>query len=269
MKQANQLDKILSHALLRALDRKAVANIPQMERRAAARTARGFTSALRRAAVKGPAVIAELKKASPSKGVIREHYEPVPLALSFEQGGAAALSVLTDEEFFQGSLADLEAVSNVVSIPVLRKDFIVDPFQVLEAKAAGADAILLIVAAHVDEDLAELGREAKRWGLDVLCETHNREEVERAIKLGFTTIGVNSRNLKTLAVDPEVLIDLVGRLPHNVVRVAESGIGNYEEIARLMEAGYDAFLVGEALMRQPEPAAQLALLLDREYASEA
>jgi indole-3-glycerol phosphate synthase len=265
---ANQLDKILSHSLLRALDRKAVADIPHMERMALGRTARGFTAALKSAASRGPAVIAELKKASPSKGVIREHYEPVVLARAFEAGGAACLSVLTDEEFFQGSLADLEAVSQAVSIPILRKDFIVDPFQVLEAKAAGADAILLIVAAHTDGDLLELAREARRWGLDVLCETHDPEEIVRAVNLGFDTIGVNSRDLRTFVTDPQRLLDMVRLLPHHVVRVAESGIGNFEEIERLMDAGYDAFLVGEALMRQPEPAAQLALLLDREYASE-
>ena len=262
---ATQLDQILSHALLRALERKAVADLREMERKAAARTARGFAAALRTAAKRGPAVIAELKKASPSKGLLRAEFHPVPLARSLMAGGAAALSVLTDEEFFQGSLGDLTAVSEVSKIPVLRKDFIVDPFQVLEAKAAGADAILLIVAAHTDADLAALGSEAGRWGLDVLCEAHTREEIERAVQLGFTTIGVNSRDLKTLAVHPANLDELAQYLPDGVLRVAESGIRNRGDIERLAAAGYHAFLVGETLMRQPDPGAQLAVLLDRNY----
>lgn len=268
MDMLTELDKFCSHALLRALDRKAVANIPQMERKAAGRTARGFAKALRTAATKGPAIIAELKKASPSKGVIREHYEPVVLAKAFEAGGAACLSVLTDEEFFQGKLADLEAVSAVVNIPIIRKDFIVDPFQILEAKASGADAVLLIVAALADEDLKELHGVANDLGLDVLCETHNLEEIKRAIDLGFGNIGVNSRDLKTLKVDTQRLFDMASALPERVLRVAESGIRNLEDVEKLMDAGYDAFLIGEALMRQPEPAAQLAVLLDTEYASE-
>jgi indole-3-glycerol phosphate synthase len=264
----NQLDVISSHALLRALDRKAVANIREMERKAASLTTRGWAQALRDASVKGPAIIAELKKASPSKGVIRPNYDPVALAKSFEAGGATCLSVLTDEEFFQGSLAHLEAVRAVVKIPILRKDFIVDPFQILEAKAAGADAILLIVASHTDADLKYLHAEANRWGLDCLCETHDRDEIKRALDLGFGNIGVNSRDLKTMAVDTQRLFDMVSALPEGVLRVAESGIRNFEDVEKLMAAGYDAFLIGEALMRQPEPAAQLAVLLDTEYASE-
>ncbi len=264
----DQLEVISSHALIRALERKAVANIPEMERRAAARRAKGWAAALRSAATKGPAIIAELKKASPSKGLIRENYNPVALAKSFEAGGAACLSVLTDEEFFQGSLADLIAVREAVNIPLLRKDFIVDPFQILEAKAAGADAILLIVATHTDADLKELHEEANRWGLDVLCETHTLDEIKRAVDLGFHTIGVNSRDLKTMTVHTQRLYEMVSALPERVLRVAESGIGSLEEVEKLMKAGYDAFLIGEALMRQPEPAAQLAVLLDTEYASE-
>ena len=265
---ANRLDEILAHALLATLARKDVADIGAMERRANAVRARGFRANLRRVAESGPAIIAECKKASPSKGVIRQEYDPASFARAFELGGAAAISVLTDEEFFQGSLTHLEAVSAAVNIPVLRKDFIVDPFQVLEAKAAGADAILLIVAAHKDEDLVELAAEARRWGLDVLCETHDREEIERAVALGFDTIGVNSRNLKTLTVDPQTLVEMVSYLPENVIRVAESGIAHAEDIERLMAAGYDAFLIGETLMRQPDPGATLALLLDRQYVSE-
>ncbi len=214
----------------------------------------------------GPAIIAELKKASPSKGLIRESFNPATLACALEMGGAAALSVLTDVDFFQGSLAYLQAASDVVQIPVLRKDFLYDPFQVLEAKAFGADAILLIVAAHNDEDLKMLAAEAQRWGLDVLCETHDREEIDRAVQLGFDTIGVNSRNLKTLEVSPEILLELAEYLPAEAVRVAESGICGAEDLERLGQAGYGAFLVGEALMRQREPGKALARLLDREHA---
>ena len=255
------LDRIMAQTAVRVVERKAVADLAAMERRAAGRTARGFTAALRRVGATGPAVIAELKKASPSKGLIREDFEPVALARGLEAGGAAALSVLTDEDFFQGSLGYLTAASSAVSIPVLRKDFIFDPFQVMEAKAAGADAILLIVAGLTDSLLGELKTEAERWGLDVLCEAHDREEIERAVGLGFETIGVNSRNLKTLEVSAATLEELVGYLPEGVVRVAESGIWGAEDLERLRGVGYGAFLVGEALMRQAEPGVGLARLL--------
>jgi len=163
--------------------------------------------------------------------------------------------VLTDGEFFQGSLDDLAAASGTVKIPCLRKDFILDPFQVLEARAYGADAILLIVSAHTDAALSDLRDEAHSLGLDVLCETHNREELNRAIQLGFDLIGVNSRDLRTFTVRPEVLLELAAGMPDGIVTVAESGIRTAEDIAKLREAGYDAFLVGEALMRQPDPGA--------------
>ena len=162
----------------------------------------------------------------------------------------------------------LTAASAVVSIPCLRKDFIIDPFQILEARAAGADAILLIVAAHTDEDLKSLFVEAQRMELDVLCEVHDREELERAAALGFTVLGVNSRNLHTMQVLPQTQIELAKWLPRQAVRVAESGIRSAGDIAQLQNVGYDAFLVGESLMRQPDPAAALATLLEREYSSE-
>jgi indole-3-glycerol phosphate synthase len=182
--------------------------------------------------------------------------------------GAAAISVLTDEEFFKGSLDDLSAVSKAVKIPVLRKDFILDSFQILEARAAGADAVLLIVAAHTDADLKELFAAARRMGLDVLCEVHDLQELQRAVDLGAETIGVNCRDLTTMQVDPQVHLDLVRSMPDNVLRVAESNIKTPADIERLLAAGYDAFLVGEALMRQPDPAAMLALLMEKDYASE-
>ena len=263
-----QLDQILAHTLLQVKARKAAADFGVLERKAAAHTPRGFAQGLRAAARTGPAIIAEIKKASPSKGLIRSDFYPATLARTFESAGAAALSVLTDEEFFQGSLAYLEEASSVVTIPCLRKDFIIDPFQVLEARAAGADAILLIVSAHTDATLSDLRDEAHSLGLDVLCETHDREELERAIGLGFELIGVNSRDLRTFTVRPEVLLELSLWIPREAIMVAESGIRSADDIARLRAVGYDAFLVGEALMRQPDPAAALALLLDREYSSD-
>ena len=263
-----QLDQILAHTLLQVKARKAVADYALLERQAATHTPRGFTAALRTAAANGPAIIAEIKKASPSKGLIRSDFYPATLARTFESAGAAALSVLTDEEFFQGSLSFLREASSVVKIPCLRKDFILDPFQILEARAAGADAILLIVSAHTDAALSDLRDEARNIGLDVLCETHDREEMDRANALGFDLIGVNSRDLRTFSVRTEVLTELSAWMPKDAVMVAESGIRTAEDIARLQDAGYHAFLVGEALMRQPDPAAALALLLDREYSSD-
>src|SRR5215469_3526653 len=263
-----QLDQILTHTLLQVKARKATADMAALDRKAALHTPRGFTDRLREVGRKGPAVIAEIKKASPSKGLIRSDFYPAALARSFEESGAAALSVLTDEEFFQGSLANLEAASSAVTIPCLRKDFIIDPFQVAEARAAGADAILLIVAAHNDETLIDLRDEARSLRLDVLCEVHSREELERAIALGFDLIGVNSRDLRTFVVRPELLFEMAVWMPADVTMVAESGLRTAAEIAKLRAAGYDAFLIGEALMRQPDPAAALALLLDREYSKE-
>jgi indole-3-glycerol phosphate synthase len=262
-----QLEQILAHTLLEVTQRRAKADLPGLERRASAHRPRGFEAALRRAAKLGPAIIAELKKASPSKGLIRQDFKPAVLAFGLEAAGASALSVLTDGEFFQGSLAYLEEASAAVRIPCLRKDFILDPFQILEARASRADAILLIVAAHTDQDLRSLLQEARRMELDVLCEVHDREELERAVALGFTLIGVNSRNLHTMQVLPQTQIELARWLPRDAVRVAESGIRSAADIARLTEAGYDAFLVGESLMRQPDPGAALATLLDREYSA--
>jgi indole-3-glycerol phosphate synthase len=265
---STQLERILAHTLLEVRERRAAADVALLERQAAAHRPRGFAAALREAAASGPAVIAELKKASPSRGLIRPDFDPVALACSLEAAGAAALSVLTDQEFFQGSLNNLSLASAAVRIPCLRKDFIVDAFQILEARAAGGDAILLIVAALADGDLKSLYAEARRMELDVLCEIHDREELERAVALGFEVIGVNSRNLHTMQVDPQTQIDLAQLLPPTAVRVAESGIRSTSDIAQMREAGYDAFLIGESLMRQPDPAAALAALLQREYAPE-
>ncbi len=265
---ATYLDRIMAQTLLRVQKRKAAVDLGSLERQAAAHRPRGFLAGLRSVAADGPAIIAELKKASPSKGLLREDYRPGPIAQAYEEVGAAALSVLTDEDFFQGSLEDLRAVSQAVRIPVLRKDFILDPFQILEARAAGADAVLLIVAAHADRDLVALNAEAKRLQLDVLCEVHDRQELTRALDLGFSLVGVNARDLKTLQVDARRHFELIAHMPEGVLRVAESGIRTPADIEQRMGIGYDAFLVGETLMRQPEPSAALALLLGRDYAIE-
>lgn len=262
---STQLERILAHTRLEVRERRAAADLALLERRAAEHRPRGFTAALREAAASGPAIIAELKKASPSRGLIRPDFDVVALATSLEAAGAAALSVLTDKEYFQGSLENLTRASAAVRIPCLRKDFMVDAFQIVEARAAGADAILLIVAALTDDELKNLYVEAQRYELDVLCEVHDRAELERAVALGFTVIGVNSRNLHTMQVDPQTQIELAQLLPRSVVRVAESGIAGASDIARMTEAGYDAFLVGESLMREVDPSAALAGLLTREY----
>ena len=264
---STQLETILAHTRQELAARRAATDLAQLERQAAARKPRGFAAALRCAAANGPAVIAELKKASPSRGLIRADFDPVALAKSLEAAGATALSVLTDREFFQGSLENLTRASAAVQIPCLRKDFIFDPFQIVEARAAGADAILLIVAALPDGVLQSLYAEAKRLELDVLCEVHDAVELDRAVALGFTTIGVNSRNLHTMQVDPEGQIELARRLPKTAVRVAESGIRTQADMARMAAAGYNVFLIGESLMREADPGAALAALLAREAAA--
>ncbi|MEO6802612.1 MAG: indole-3-glycerol phosphate synthase TrpC [Granulicella sp.] len=258
---ATKLDEIIAQTKLGVLDRKGTSDLSLLESRAAAHTPRGFALHLRRVAQDGPAVIAELKKASPSKGLIRADFHPADLAISLERSGAAALSVLTDEKFFQGSLRNLEIASAAVRIPCLRKDFMVDRFQVLEARAHGADAILLIVAAHTDADLKLLRESARQYGLDVLCEVHSREELDRAIAIDPEAIGVNSRDLRDFTVHPEMLFALADLIPSEVVRVAESGIHSGDEMLQLRAAGYHAFLIGEALMRLPDPGAGLAAML--------
>jgi indole-3-glycerol phosphate synthase len=228
---------------------------------AAGHTPRGFAAALRRAAASGPAIIAELKKASPSKGLIRASFEPASLARSLQAAGAAALSVLTDEPFFQGSLLNLEIASAATSIPCLRKDFIVDEFQIVEARAHHADAILLIAAALTDAELAHFTAVAHDRQLDVLCEVHTADELARGRDLGCDAYGVNNRDLHTFAVTLDTSLRLGPQLPPNAVRVAESGIHTAADLDALRAAGFHAFLIGESLMRQPDPGAALATLL--------
>lgn len=255
------LPEILSHTRTVVAERKSSADLRAMERAAAEHQPRGFARALRSKARSGPAIIAELKKASPSKGLIRAEFDPAALAAEMEQAGASVLSVLTDEKFFQGSLENLRLASAATTIPCLRKDFMVDPFQVVEARANGADAILLIVAALTDAELRTLRDEARRWELDVLCEVHDAEELERARALECECVGVNSRDLRTFEVSLDRACELAARLPESAVRIAESGIHTRADMQRLRGAGYEAFLIGESLMRQPRPGEALKQLL--------
>lgn len=261
-----QLETILADTTAGLAERSRTTDRRMLEQLAESHRPRGFEAALRRKAETSFAVIAELKKASPSKGLIRPVFNPPVLARSLESTGAAALSVLTDAKYFQGSLEYLEQASETVTIPCLRKDFIVDEFQVLEARASRADAILLIVAALDDRRLESLRDEAVRFELDVLCEVHDREELRRAVDLGFTMIGVNSRNLHTMEVQPETQLELGAILPESAVRIAESGLRTAADLARMATAGYTAFLIGETLMREPDPGLVLSGLLKSEPA---
>jgi indole-3-glycerol phosphate synthase len=233
-----------------------------LEQRAEQHVPRGFRRALAEKAQLDVAVIAELKKASPSKGMIRPDFHPADLARELEAAGAAALSVLTDEEFFKGSLHNLQTASAAVAIPCLRKDFIIDEFQILEARAHAADAILLIVAALSPPELTSLAHASSARGLDVLCEVHNLDELHRALDSGFDLIGVNSRDLRTFKVELQTAVGLAEEIPTNIVRVAESGIHTSADVSRLRAAGYHAFLVGESLMRAEHPGEALQELLN-------
>jgi indole-3-glycerol phosphate synthase len=224
---------------------------------------RGFEAALRAKVAQGrAAVIAEVKKASPSKGVLREAFEPAPIAASYERGGAACLSVLTDERFFQGSTANLEAARAACGLPVLRKDFIVDGYQVAQAGAMGADCVLLIAACLDDARMADLEAQAQALGLDVLVEVHDAAELDRALALRSRLVGVNNRNLRTFEVSLQTTLDLLPQMPADRLLVAESGILARDDVRRLRAAGVHAFLVGEAFMRAPEPGQALADLFD-------
>ena len=255
------LDRIVERTRADLSRRQTPERLRELERMAAEHAPRGFASALRQAANTRPAVIAELKKASPSKGLIRPEFHPAELAKSLEAGGAACLSVLTDEPFFQGTLEYLQTASGATHIPCLRKDFMVDEFQIVEARAYRADAILLIVAALTDGELKHLRQAARAAQLDVLCEVHNREELDRALDLDCELYGVNSRDLRTFAMNPATTEELAQHLPADAVRVAESGIGSHADIERMLRAGYSAFLVGESLMRQPDPGQALSALI--------
>ncbi|MGI9572951.1 indole-3-glycerol phosphate synthase TrpC [Alloalcanivorax xenomutans] len=225
------------------------------------RRARGFHRKLYDRVAEGkPAVIAEIKKASPSKGVIREDFDPVDIARRYEENGAACLSVLTDQEFFQGHEDYLRAARNAVSLPVLRKDFIVDPWQVFETRAMGADAILLIVAALSDAQMDELYRAAQQAGCDVLVEVHSGEELERAMKLNVEVVGINNRDLRTFETRLDTTLELAPQVPADHLVVTESGIHTRADVRLMRDNGIHGFLVGEAFMREEDPGAALKKL---------
>jgi indole-3-glycerol phosphate synthase len=255
------LQQIVAATRRRVDETRRTADLRELERRAERHVPRGFRAALASKSGDRIAVIAELKKGSPSKGLIRESFDAVELAQDLEGAGAACLSVLTDEEFFQGSLENLRKASEAVAIPCLRKDFIIDEFQLLEARANSADAVLLIVAALSQAELETLASGARSQRLDILCEVHDQDELRRALDAGCDLIGVNTRDLRTFHVDLKTALDVVSEFPDGVVRVAESGIRSAEDVARLRAAGYHAFLVGESLMRAERPGEALRALL--------
>jgi indole-3-glycerol phosphate synthase len=258
-----KLEEIIAAVRERVAVAKASADLRALSEAAERHQPRGFRDTLRRRDGSGLAVIAELKKASPSKGLIRADFPVAELAHELEDAGAAALSVLTNERFFQGSLENLEIAAEATRLPCLRKDFIIDEFQLLEARARSADAVLLIVAALPQTELANLHRRAGELQLDVLCEVHDGVELQRALDAGCETIGVNNRDLHTFRVDLNTSLQLAELMPPGVVKVAESGIESGDDIARLREAGFNAFLVGESLMRAPHPGDALRELLAR------
>ena len=219
---------------------------------------RGFVAALEASVAQGrAAVIAEIKKASPSKGVIREDFDPVEIARSYQAGGASCLSVLTDRDFFQGHEDYLVAAREACGLPVIRKDFIVDSYQVLESRAIGADCVLLIVAALEDAALSELHAAARELGMDVLVEVHDRDELDRALRLELDLVGINNRDLRTFDTSLDTTIGLLDAIPQGCLVVTESGIHRREHVALMRQNGVNAFLVGEAFMRKPDPGKEL------------
>ena len=212
-------------------------------------------------AIRRPAIIAEIKQASPSKGTLTADYHPDRIAKAYEEGGAAALSVLTDEKYFRGSLADLESARSAVSIPLLRKDFTIDAYHVHEAAARGADAILLIAAILTERELRDFRELAAQYQMDALIEVHDEEELKAAVGSGAHIIGVNNRNLNTFDVDLAISLRLAENMPAGVLKVAESGIHSRPDVERLLDAGYQALLVGEHLMKSADPVQALRALL--------
>ena len=256
------LDRILARKREEVATREARVPRALLETRIAqAPPLRGFADAIATNIGAGlPAVIAEVKKASPSKGVIRPQFDPAAIARSYAAGGAACLSVLTDVDFFQGEDAYLQQARAACALPVLRKDFVVDPYQVLEARVLGADCILLIVAALEDQRMAELAVLAADLGMDVLVEVHDIDELERALQIPARLLGINNRNLRTFEVSLDTTLALRDAVPRDRILVTESGIASPADVQRMRASGVDAFLVGEAFMREAEPGAGLRRL---------
>jgi indole-3-glycerol phosphate synthase len=256
------LQRILATKQRELAERRAQVSIDELQQRAHHMSPpRGFTAALRRRVAQGGAgVIAEIKKASPSKGVIREDLDVVEIARSYEAGGASCLSVLTDSEYFQGCSEYLTAARGACSLPVIRKDFIIDPYQVMEARAIGADCILLIVAALGDDELAALHAEARELGMDVLVEVHDSAELERALRLDLDLIGINNRDLRSFETRLDTTIELLPMVPDGCLVVTESGIHTRDDVALMRDNQVHAFLIGEAFMRAADPGRALAEL---------
>ena len=262
------LDDIAAYKRQEIVIAKAKVPLAEIEARAqGASPPRGFRAALARArAEKRIGLIAEIKKASPSRGLIRAEFDPAALARAYEEGGAACLSVLTDTPSFQGAPEHLVAARAAAALPVLRKDFMLEPYQVAEARAWGADAILVIMAMVDDTVAADLIAAARTWGMDALVEVHNDVELDRAVALGADTIGINNRDLKTFTTELDTTLWLAPRIPPDRLVVAESGLSRREDLARLSDAGVTTFLIGEGLMRQPDVAAATASLIGAKLA---
>lgn len=257
------LEKILARKVEEVAERSARVSLAELERLAASADApRGFAKALiEQAARKQPAVIAEIKKASPSKGVIREHFVPADIAVSYQKGGATCLSVLTDVDYFQGADVYLQQARAACALPVIRKDFMIDPYQIVEARALGADCVLLIVSALDDVKMAELAATAKGVGLDVLVEVHDGNELDRALKvLDTPLVGVNNRNLHTFEVSLETTLGLLPRIPRDRLAITESGILSRADVELMETNEVYSFLVGEAFMRADNPGYELQRL---------
>ena len=258
----NVLDDIVRHKQREIAERRAAIPQDEIERRArAADDVRGFAAALRARIERGdPAVIAECKKASPSKGLIREDYAPELIAPAYARAGAACLSVLTDERYFQGHDDHLRAARAACELPVIRKDFVIDPWQVFEARSLGADCILLIVACLDDAQMGELAALATKLGMDVVVEVHDRTELERALRLRLPLVGINNRDLKRFVTNIETTLGLLPDIPHDRIVITESGIHTRDDVERLRGRGVNAFLVGEAFMRADDPGDALGRL---------
>jgi indole-3-glycerol phosphate synthase len=256
------LKKILARKVEEIDARNRTCSLQDMSKRAAdADTPRGFLDRMKQRLESGrPAVIAEIKKASPSRGLLREAFDPAQLAASYERGGATCLSVLTDVDFFKGADAYLQQARSACSLPALRKDFIIDPYQVYEARVIGADAILLIVAALGDAMLLELLQLADHLGMDALVEVHDRDELGHALRAPAPLIGINNRNLRTFETSLDVTLELLEMLPEDRMVVTESGIHTTQDVSLLRSRGVNAFLVGEAFMKAPDPGEKLAQL---------